>query len=273
MLGKDLIQDIDFSALYREQCRRSSFGARTSADWDRRAERRSQGEGDRDYSRTFLARMDLTGAKTALDIGCGTGNLAIPLARRLRKVHALDFSPEMLRFLEIQRQRAGVDNLVVHRLSWTDSWKDVPAVDVVVCSRAMSGEDLRGALEKMDRKAKLRCYLTLHAGGSYLGPDILALLADDRKMEPRPDYIYAVNVLYQMGVKARVDFLRSRGGMGYASVADFIGAVRWRVGDLAKKEEVRLRKFFRSLPLEPDGKSRYGHDFEWALLSWEKRPR
>ena len=48
MLGKDLIQDIDFGALYREQCRRSSFGARTSADWDRRAERRSQGEGDSD---------------------------------------------------------------------------------------------------------------------------------------------------------------------------------------------------------------------------------
>ena len=120
MLGKDLIQDIDFGALYREQCRRSSFGARTSADWDRRAERRSQGEGDRDYSLAFLARMDLSGAQTALDIGCGTGNLAIPLAQRLRKVHALDFSPEMLRYLERNRKRAGVENIQVHRLAWTD---------------------------------------------------------------------------------------------------------------------------------------------------------
>ena len=109
MLGKDLIQDVDFGALYREQCRRSSFGARTSADWDRRAKRRSQGEGDSDYSLALLARMDLTGAKTALDIGCGTGNLAIPLAKRLRKVHALDFSPEMLRYLERNRKRAGVE--------------------------------------------------------------------------------------------------------------------------------------------------------------------
>ncbi len=271
MLGKDLIQDVDFGALYREQCRRSAFGSRTSADWDRRAERRSQGEGDGDYTLALLARMDLTGAKTALDIGCGTGNLAIPLAKRLRKVHALDFSPEMLRFLEINRKRAGVENIQVHRLSWTDSWKGVPAADVVVCSRAMSVEDLRGALEKMHRKAKLRCYLTLHAGGSYLGPDVLALL--DREMEPRPDYIYAVNILYQMGVKAKVDFLRSRGGLGYASAADFIGAVRWRVGELKKREEARLRKFFRSLPTEADGKSRYRHDFEWALLSWDKGPR
>lgn len=271
MLGKDVIQEIDFGALYKEQCRRSSFGPRASADWDQRAERRNRGEGGSDYTQAFLARMDLSGATTALDIGCGTGNLAIPLAKRLRKVHALDFSPEMLRFLEINRKRAGVGNLVAHRLSWTDPWKGVPGADLVVCSRAMSVEDLRGALEKMDRKAKRRCYLTLHAGGSFLGGDVLALL--DREMEPRPDYIYAVNILYQMGIRARVDFLRSRGGMGYASAEEFIGAVRWRVGDLTKKEQARLRRFFRSLPLEPDGRSRYRHDFTWAMLSWEKGPR
>ena len=88
-------------------------------------------------------------------------------------------------------------------------------------------------------------------------------------MEPRPDYIYAVNILYQMGVKARVDFLRSRGGLGYASAEDFIGAVRWRVGALSRQEEARLRKFHRGLPREADGTARYRHDFEWALLSWE----
>ena len=271
MLGKDLIQEIDFGALYREQCRRSSFGARTSADWDRRAERRSRGEGDSDYDRAFLARLDLTDARTALDVGCGTGNLAIPLAKRLRKVHALDFSPEMLRHLEINRKRAGLDNVVVHRLAWDDSWKGVPAADVVICSRALGVADLRAALEKMHRKAKRRCYATLHAGGSYLGPDVLALL--DREMEPRPDYIYAVNVLYQMGVRARVDFLRSRGGLGYASAEDFIGAVRWRVGELSGKEETRLNKFFRALPRAADGQRLYRHDFEWAMLAWEKGPR
>lgn len=271
MLGKDLIQDIDFNALWQEQYRRSTFGPRSSADWDRRAERRSRSEDGSDYSRAFLARMDLTGAKTALDIGCGTGNLAIPLARRLRKVHALDFSPEMLRFLKINRQRAGLNNISVHRLSWTDSWKAIPAVDIVICSRALGVGDLRAALEKMDRKAKRRCYATLHVGGSYLGNDVLALL--NRKMEPRPDYIYAVNILYQMGIHARVDFLHSTGGMGYASAEEFIGAIRWRVGELAEKEEGLLKKYFCSLPRGPDGKRRYRHDFTWAMLSWEKPSR
>ena len=270
-LERDAILDIDVPGLWQDQCRRSSCGPRSSADWDRRAERRSRGEDGSDYSRAFLAHMDLTGAKTALDIGCGTGNLAIPLARRLQKVHALDFSPEMLRFLEINRQRAGLDNIAMHQLSWTDSWKAIPAVDIVVCSRALGVGDLRAALEKMDRKARRRCYATLHVGGNYLGGDVLAMLG--RKMAPRPDYIYAVNILYQMGIRARVDFLRSTGGMGYASAEEFIGAVRWRVGELAAKEERRLKKFFRALPRAPDGKRHYRHDFTWAMLSWEKHPR
>lgn len=267
MLGRDLIQDIDFDALYRKQCRRSAFGSRSSADWDRRAERRSRGEGGSDYARAFLARLDLTGAQIALDIGCGTGNLAIPLARRLRRVHALDFSPAMLRYLARNRRRAGLDNIVAHRLSWTDSWAKVPPVDIAICSRALGVARLRAALEKMTRQARLRCYATLHAGGSYLGPDVLARL--DRKLQPRPDYIYAVNILYQMGFRAKVDFIRSTGGLGYESAEEFLQAVRWRIGGLSAKEERRLRAFYRGLPLAADGTARYRHDFIWALLAWE----
>jgi SAM-dependent methyltransferase len=271
MLGRDPFLDIDFAALYRAQRGKSSFGERSSADWDRRAARRGRGEADSDYSRAFLARIDFTGAKTALDIGCGTGTLALPLAKRLRQVHALDFSPEMLRRLEENRKRAGMDNVVAHQLSWTDSWKGVPVVDIVVCSRAMNVEDLRGALEKMDGQARRRCYATIHVGGSFLGPDVLERL--DREIVPRPDYIYAVNILHQLGIRARVDFLHTRGGMDYAAADDFVEAIRWRIGELSAKEEKRLRKFFSALPRGADGKACYRHDFEWALLAWEKSPR
>ena len=271
MLGRDPILDIDFGALHKKQCRRASFGARSRADWDKRAAGRNRAAPTDDYTRAFLAHIDLTGAQTALDIGCGTGNLAIPLARRLRTVHALDFSAGMLRNLAVNRKRAGLKNIVVHRRSWTDSWTGVPTVDIAICSRAMGVLDLRSALGKMNRKARRRCYVSLHAGGSFLGPDVLTLL--DRKLEPRPDYIYAVNILYQMGIRAKVDFLQSTGGVGYASAEEFIEAVRWRVGALTLREEVRLQRFCRGLPRAADGTMRYRHDFEWALLSWEKSPR
>jgi SAM-dependent methyltransferase len=269
MLGKDLICDIDFNALYREQCRQSSFGSRTAADWDRRAEQRDRRDLNSDYNREFLARVNLEGARTALDIGCGVGNLAIPLARRLRKVTALDFSREMLRRLLANARRAGVSNIEMFLLSWTDSWKGVPPADVVICSRAMSVEDLKAALEKMNRQARRRCYLTLHAGGSYLGKDVMDLL--DRPLEPRPDYIYAVNILYQMGLRARVDFLRSQGGMTYASAGEFLDGIRWRIGPLSTKEQKRLRRFYGTLPRDEKGQAKYRHDFEWAMLAWEKK--
>jgi len=232
------------------RCIRRSSSARRSgrgaARWDRRAEQRNRLGLESDYTQAFLERMNLEGVKTALDIGCGTGNLALPLARKLRKVYALDFSPEMLRHLKENTARAGVDNIVPRRLSWTDPWTGIPKVDIALCSRAMGGEGLRTALEKMNRKARLRCYLTLHSGGSFLGDDVLALL--DRDIAPRPDYIYAVNILYQMGIRARVDFLQSTGGMAYASADLFVESIQWRIGQLSTKEKTRLRRFYRGLP-------------------------
>lgn len=263
---KDLISTIDFNALYREQARRSSFGPRKAGDWDRRAAQRER-DMNSDYTRAFLRRMNLDGAHTALDIGCGIGNLAIPLARRLRKVYALDFSPQMLRRLAVNARAAGARNIKRLPLSWTDSWKDVPIADIAICSRAMSVENLKGALDKMSRHARLRCYASLHVGGSYLGSDVMETL--DRDIVPRPNYIYAVNILHQLGFRARVDFLRSEGGMAYDSADDFITAVRWRIGALSAKEERRLRLFFRRLPRDRQGRAKYRHDFEWAMLAWE----
>jgi hypothetical protein len=50
----------------------------------------------------------------------------------------------------------------------------------------------------------------------------------------------------------------------------FLEAIQWRIGELSATEKQRLRSFFRTLPREPDGSARYRHDFEWAMLSWEK---
>lgn len=268
MKNRQPFLDIDFNARYREQLRESSYRPKTSEEWDERAAARGRRGPDSDYTEAFLSRVDFSGVRTALDIGCGTGNLAIPLAKRLRRVDALDFSAGMLRQLEENRRAAGVDNLRVHALSWTDSWEAVPVADLVICSRALGVEDLRGALEKMTRWARRRCYATLHAAGDFLGDDVRAALG--REVVPRPGYIYAVNMLYQMGFPARVDFLKSTGGMTYADAGQFLEAVRWRIGELSAADERRLRRFFGALPQTGDGRRRYRHEFVWALLSWEK---
>lgn len=268
MPGKDLLQQIDFAALCRRQARASTFQARTATDWDQRAEHRSRREKGSDYAREFLARMDLSGVDSLLDIGCGTGNLALPLAKTVKRVHALDFSGEMLRLLRLNARAEGVANLTTYRLAWADDWRRVPRADVAICSRAMDVADLRGALEKMNAKARLRCYLTIHAGGSFMSEEVYRVLR--RPVVPRPNYMYAVNILYQMGIRARVDFLRTTGGLTYDSSEQFVEGIRWRVGPLKTAEEKRLLAYFRSLPKETDGTTRYRHEFDWAMLSWDK---
>lgn len=46
-----------------------------------------------------------------LDLGCGTGHLAIPLADRFAEVVGMDPEPEMLAVAEEQARAAGVDNI------------------------------------------------------------------------------------------------------------------------------------------------------------------
>lgn len=266
----DPIRKIDFASLYRRQWDRSSFGARSATDWGRRAAERHRTLQVGDYEKAFLQRMDLKGVESVLDIGCGTGNLAIPLARKVGRVYALDFSRQMLSLLRRNARAAGLNNVRPLLRSWTDSWDGVPVADIAICSRAMGVRDLRAALMKMTRHARKRCYATVCTRGMYLSEDVAELLG--RRIVPRPDYIYAVNILYQMGYRARVDFIRSPGGRSYRTEDEFIGAIRWRVGRLTKAEQMRLREFFETLPLNDRGERVHAHEFDWAFLSWECGP-
>ena len=56
----------------------------------------------------FVRRLDLPASITVLDVACGTGNLAIPLARQGCLVTGVDIAPNML----VQaRERAAIDDL------------------------------------------------------------------------------------------------------------------------------------------------------------------
>lgn len=266
----DALAEVDFAGMYRRQAEAAlaAYPPRSAEEWNRRAAARSRREKGSDYAREFLARVDFDGVRTALDMGCGSGNLAIPLAKRLDRVWACDFAGEMLRLLAAAAEEAGVRRkIAVRRLAWADDWSRVPRADLVLCSRAMDPLDMPGALEKMCAKAKVRCCLTLHAGGFFVDGELREVLG--RKTVPRPGYLYAVNLLAQMGYWARVGFLETKGGLEYADEEEFVESVRWRVGELSREEERRVRAYAARIPRGEDGRLRHRHDFRWAFLAWE----
>jgi SAM-dependent methyltransferase len=69
------------------------------------ATRAFPGDGERDVPRAVADRLRAMGARRVLDLGCGTGRFALPLAREGIRVVGADRSPEMLAMLCAKRGR------------------------------------------------------------------------------------------------------------------------------------------------------------------------
>ena len=59
----------------------------------------------------FADRLGLDGSQVAVDVGCGTGQVAIPLAGHVRRVIAIDPLPRMLALGAAAARRRGVANV------------------------------------------------------------------------------------------------------------------------------------------------------------------
>ncbi len=107
---------------------RSAFWTDQTAAWYRRAAERG------DYAARVLEAIGprLGFCRTALDVGAGCGALAIPLARRLRAVTALEPSPAMARELRRWTGEAGLGNIAVVEAAWGEGRVDVH--DLVLCA-------------------------------------------------------------------------------------------------------------------------------------------
>ena len=258
------IEDIDFGRLYRDHMARTAERQRSAADWDARAQTLSRGVFTGAYVDGFVARLDLAGCATLLDVGCGPGTISLRAAPRLTQVYGLDYSPGMLASFAENAAARGLSNAAPILRAWEDDWTDVPVCDVVVASRSTSVADLEAALIKLHAQARRRVYLTQLASGRLLDAQMYAVLGRD--VEPRPDYIYAVNILRQLGIRPAVDYLEGENRWRTcADAEDFLRKVTWSLGELTPDERERLRWYYEQ-NRERLGKS----PVWWALISWEK---
>jgi hypothetical protein len=108
--------------------RTGGFWSPRKVAWYQRALERS------DYAGEVLAAIEplLADSQTALDVGAGCGALAIPLAKRLRRVTALEPSPEMARALVEQARRLALANVRVIEAAW--GGPPVEPHDLVLCA-------------------------------------------------------------------------------------------------------------------------------------------
>ena len=265
--GALTIEDLDFARLYRNHMARSGRPPKRAEEWDARARAGGMSRmGSSGYADGFLARMDLRGARTLLDVGCGPGTICLPLAGRLARVYGLDYSEAMLDALCGEAARLGVENAVAIRRAWEDDWSDVPVCDIAVASRASNVADLDAALEKLSAHARLRVYMTHLVGGHFMDPAIADVLG--RRHQGFPDYIYVLNLLHRKGIHPRVDHIQVPSRLaGTDSFEAFAVRVSWTYPDLDAAELARLRAWYDA---DPDRAARGGAPMRWAFIHWEK---
>ncbi len=260
-------EDIDFNKLYINQKAKTSFKAKNSDDWDKKADSMNQRVHKSIYNEEFLDLLDLEGIDSLLDVGCGVGNLSLKLAPKLKQVYSLDYSKGMLEVLEKNAIDQNILNIKAINSSWYDTWEGIPNADLVIASRSMEVKDMKEALNKLNDKANKKVVLTYKVGGSFVSDEILDVL--EKKIIKKPDYIYLINILYSMGINASVNFIRSEGrNTIYTSKEKFIQSVSWSIDGLSDDEVKRLSNYYNSLDLEKKNESDYVY---WAVISWEKK--
>ncbi|MDY2777379.1 MAG: methyltransferase domain-containing protein [Collinsella sp.] len=191
--------------------------------WDRRA-RHFRPRETHPYARDFISLAAVNPGERVLDMGCGGGSIAIPLAQAGASVLACDFSQQMLDVVREGAEDAGLDGRVEPKLlAWDDDWGAAGigdgSVDVAIASRSISTLDLASALSKLDRVARRRCCITQVATASPRYDEHVMDAIGARVSHSR-DFVYAFNILIGMGRLPQVRYIASQRRDTFDSLED-----------------------------------------------------
>lgn len=116
---------------------------------------------------TLRERLGLDGTQQVLDLGCGTGQIALPLAPLVAHVYAVDPDPQMLDVGLKLANAAEIDNI-----SWRDgdSYRlddlDLPQLDLVTMGASFHWTDRPALLADLDHRVTAAGAVVLASGGA-----------------------------------------------------------------------------------------------------------
>lgn len=178
--------------------------------WDQRADgfaNRTGGESERQRQAGIIQLLDqyhfLEPDIEVLDIGCGPGNYALQLARRVKKVVALDPSPRMLAILQQRAAEEGITNIETICLTWEEvdleelGWKDCFGLVIAAMTPGINDGE---TLKKMVVASNRGCYYNGFASCDEPLQNELWRHLFQREMPPFPaDLFYIFHLLYAWG--------------------------------------------------------------------------
>lgn len=171
----------------------------------------------------FERKIDVTRSRmkptdVVLDIGCGTGSLALRLAPSAAELHGLDMSSEMIRIARGKAEAEGASNVTFHVGAFDSSFELFPSESL----DGVGAYSLFHLLE--DRPAALaRIYRLLRPGGFFVSSTICL-------GESWVPYRPILKVMRWLGKAPRVSTLQKQVLEDEVSAAGFTGLSQPEVG-------------------------------------------
>lgn len=245
--------------------------------WNARAKSFSERAGTSPYAAEFIERACLKPGETVLDMGCGSGTLAIPLAQAGHEVWACDFSTAMLAILEERAAELGLGERIHTKLvSWADDWDDagVPVCDVAFSSRSMAADDLWDAIEKIDSRACRRVCVTMGTNQSPRVDETLSA-AIGRPYPGLPEFVYAMNMLWVMGKKPELSLISTLRQDRFESIGAAVekhAQIMEATPEETRKLAAYAAEHMRAVETEDGTRWEFDHTRQtnWAFMSWNK---
>lgn len=256
-----------------------------AAFWDERAKSFTSKDAPGSYTDRFLQLAGVQPGETVFDMGCGTGNLSIPLGEAGHEVRAADFSPVMLDHLREGLRQRCITCVQPMQLSWDDDWAargiEPQSFDVCLASRSIATADLGEALGKLTAVARRRACITLATG---ISPRIDEEMLREIGVEAAPnyDFIYAIAILHARGFLPELRYIHTERRDAFASFDEAFRRcsrmVEAVLGDSSPEHAdalERLHSWLDANLIEQGGALtlKRPRSVVWAFISWERSHR
>jgi cyclopropane fatty-acyl-phospholipid synthase-like methyltransferase len=219
-----------------------------------------------------LSRLQLLPECTVLDIGAGTGRLAIPLAKQVKQVTAVEPSVNRAKLLKENIEKEKLNNITLVNRPWEElsAGIDILPHDIVLASYSFFMANLENALKKMDTLTNKRAYIFLSA----IKPnedEIQKIMCGNISPLQMADYMYVYNSLHDLGIFANVELWNFNSEESYNNMNEAVAKISEN-HSIQPKTEDSLRAYLqKNLITDNEGKLHLKRKRKSAMIWWDKK--
>ena len=240
--------------------------------WEKRSASFADPVGKSHYPNEFLKLMRLELDWTVLDMGCGGGALAVPLAAKVKKVNAVDFSRGMIAIVNDICRKQNIANIETIHGEWDSDWAalGIGKYDIAISSRSLRAENSAHYIQKLINAARHRVYISSPEGNGPLDTKLLEFAGRDASV--KLDYRQLMDVLKGMGIRANLSFIEEQPAGRWRTPEEAAESHKWMFfGGATPDEEEKIRLYFERNLIEKDGllQMKYERIYRWAVMWWD----